>query len=124
MVKICSEKVGEGKYTLEAVLILSDDGIQVYLGGGERSHIGTVVLSLPRPSLVGDGTISCTTSVLNLLHHKDDILAVALAETLCKKINKAVVVTAGVHIDQATRDDIVIFRHKLEEVADKLLSYF
>lgn len=106
MKHIFVERAGEGKFSLEAVVTVTKEGINVYLGGGEKPHIGTVALSQPRPSLKGDGSVSCTTSVLNLLGHKDDGLAVPLAEELCKTLKQTIVVTAGVHIENATIEDI------------------
>lgn len=106
MKHIFVERAGEGKFSLEAVVTVTKEGINVYLGGGEKPHIGTVAMSQPRPSLKGDGSVSCTTSVLNLLGHKDDGLAVPLAEELCKTLKQTIVVTAGVHIENATIEDI------------------
>ncbi|RYD02040.1 hypothetical protein N752_26680 [Desulforamulus aquiferis] len=42
----------------------SDDGLVCQLYGGDKSHIGAVVLTLPRPSLKKDYQISCNSSVL------------------------------------------------------------
>lgn len=73
------EKIKDGKYSLQAVITKTNGGLSVYLGGGDEPHIGTVAISQPRLSQKGDGSISCTTSVINLLHHKDDTLAVPLS---------------------------------------------
>ena len=48
----------------------------ILLTGGGKPHIGCTVLSIPRPSLTGDGSISVTSSVLSLTGHKD--------ETICR----------------------------------------
>ena len=37
--------------------------------GGTRPHIGCCVLAQPRPSLAGDGKVSATSSVLNVVGH-------------------------------------------------------
>ncbi|AYO32021.1 hypothetical protein D2962_16725 [Biomaibacter acetigenes] len=118
------EKAGEGKFYLEAVITVTQEGINIYLGGGEKPHIGSVAVSQPRPSLKGDGSISCTTSVLNLLGHKDDGLAVPLAEKLCKKLKQTVVVTAGVHIDNATMDDIQRFKDNCKILCENIVKHF
>ncbi|HZK60870.1 MAG TPA: hypothetical protein VFC41_02260, partial [Anaerovoracaceae bacterium] len=93
------ECVNDGKYTLESVVVQTMSGVNIYLVGGEESHIGSVAVSIPRSSLTGDGSISSTTSVFNLFAHKDDVLAVPLAEELSKQLNQVVVVSAGVHIE-------------------------
>ena len=120
------ENLDDGKYSLHAVAVRTQNGIDIYVGGGDLSHIGTVVISQPRLSLKGDGSISCTTSVFNLLSHKDDAIAVPLAEELCKKLNQVVVVTAGVHIDNADKQEIERFIRNLdclgEALAERLLT--
>ncbi|MCR4441972.1 MAG: hypothetical protein QHH10_07170 [Peptococcaceae bacterium] len=122
MAGIITERIDDGRYSLEAVAIDSSGGVSIYLGGGEKPHIGTVAVSQPRPSLSGDGTISCTTSVFNLLHHKDDKLAVPLAEMLCRALNQVVVVTAGIHIEQATSQEIMKFYENADMIGRKILG--
>lgn len=113
---------GEGKYTLEAVIIQSEDGFSVYLGGGEKPHVGSIVLCQPRPSLKEDGSLSSTTSVLNIVGHKDECLARPLAEKLCQTMNQTVVVTAGVHIENAASEDIMLFLKLAEELTGEILD--
>ena len=48
-----------------------------------KPHIGCAVLAIPRPSLKSDGSMSCTSSVLNLSGHKDETLCRLLAERAC-----------------------------------------
>lgn len=122
MLDIFHERMEEGKYSLEAVLVKNTEGVNVYLGGGEKSHIGTVVISQPRISLSGNGSISCTTSTFNLLGHKDDEAAVPLAEMLCKALNQVVVVTAGIHIHSASSEEIDLFKEKVLEMGKRLLG--
>ena len=114
--------VCDGKHSLEALVTRTRNGFCIYLGGGEEAHIGTVVISQPRPSLRGDGVISCTSSVINLMGHKDDGLALPLAEELCRKSNLVVAVTAGVHIDGATREDLRRFQNNLEKLVQQILE--
>lgn len=102
------ETVGEGRHLLEAMVTVTEEGINIYFGGGEKAHIGAIVISQPRLSLTGDGSISCTTSVINLLDHKDDKIAKPLSEELCKEFNQVVVVSAGVHVDNAAVEDLKI----------------
>jgi hypothetical protein len=87
------------------------DDLMVMLYGGEKPHIGSVCVSVPRESLKKDGSVSCTTSVVNLLGHKDEILGRMVSETLCVRYQTVTVCTCGVHIDHATKeqlDDIVM----------------
>lgn len=114
--------VGNDCSALKAVLISVDKGVNIYIGGGEEPHIGTVVICEPRLSLKNDGTYSCTTSVHNFLGHKDDAIAIPIAETLCKQIQKPVVITAGVHLDNANKDEIAEFLSNIPQLTQKLLK--
>jgi len=98
--------VGEGCLCIKSTIVKTNDGISIYIGGGQKPHIGTVVISQPRKSLTGDRVIKCTTSVINTLGHKDDEIAIPIAEEICKKFEVTTVVTAGVHIDDANDLDI------------------
>ena len=91
-IEICQKAIGE-----DLVLTLS---------GGEKPHIGCVVQAVPRPSLSGDGTISVTSSVINLTGHKDEFLCRRLAENRCRETGKVVVCTGGVHMDYITGEQI------------------
>ena len=78
---------------------------------GDKPHIGCVVQAVPRPSLTNDGSISVTSSVLNLTGHKDEFLCRKLAEKRCRETGRIVVCTGGVHIENITKEQI----HKLLE---------
>lgn len=82
------------------------DDIVLMLSGGERPHIGCVVQAVPRLSLTNDGSMSVTSSVINLTGHKDEILCRRLAEKRCRETGKVVVCTGGVHIDHMTKEQI------------------
>lgn len=87
------------------------DDIVLILAGGDKPHIGCVVQAVPRPSLTNDGSISVTSSVLNLTGHKDEFLCRKLAEKRCREMGRIVVCTGGVHIENITKEQI----HKLLE---------
>lgn len=82
------------------------EDLSVHLYGGERPHIGTVVLAVPRLSLTGDGSVSCTSSVINVTGHKDEALARLAAETLCRRVGVVTTCAAGFHQDEITEDQI------------------
>jgi hypothetical protein len=116
------DEVRDGKYTLRSVTIISDEGLQVYVGGGEKAHIGSVAVSQPRESLTGDGSVSCTTSVFNLVGHKDDAVSVAIAEAICTTVKQVVVVAAGVHVSAADSDDIERLLGNTRKLTEKILQ--
>ncbi len=112
---------GAGKYRVEATLIATDEGYILHLLGGEKPHVGAVIISQPRESLTGDGSISCTTSNLPLLGHKDDIAAKPVAEAIVKATRQPVVAIAGIHIDNATVDDIEQLQSNINVLTQRLL---
>ena len=97
---------GEGKYRVEARGTLIGNDLIVAIYGGTMPHIGALAIAIPRPSLEDPNITSATSSVYTLVGHKDDIIARREAEELAKRLNRVVVVLAGVHIDQATDMDI------------------
>jgi len=112
--------VGDGrlKVFLEANPIGEDWVVRI--GGGEKPHIGAVAIALPRPSLQNPNQTSSSTSVFTVPGHKEDELTKRAAAQLAAQLNKIVVVTAGLHCDNATPDEIA----ELEKEADTVVSLF
>ena len=75
------------------------DDLCITVSGGERPHIGSVAIATPRPSLSGDGSMSCTSSVINLAGHRDEEIVRRIAEKACIKHGCTVVCTGGFHKD-------------------------
>lgn len=115
---------GGGKYRVTASVFSTGEGLIVHLLGGEKPHVGAVVISVPRPSLTGDGSISCTTSTLPLVGHKDDIAAKPLAEALCKLTKENVVVVSGIHLNHAGPEDIKKLQQHVRSVTEDILQQF
>lgn len=87
---------GEGKYKVWLEKKNIGDDIIYFLGGGERSHIGGVVICEPdKPS-----------NVIRLEGHYDDIVLQPIAERACKRYKKKVVAVGGVHVNNVTKEEI------------------
>ena len=97
---------GAPPYRVNAEVRLVGEDLLVVLYGGDKPHIGSVAVALPRPSLKNKKRTSATSSVYNFLGHKDDAVARKVSETLSAKLNKRVVVTAGIHVDRITGEGI------------------
>ncbi|MCI2049296.1 MAG: dihydrodipicolinate synthase family protein [Lachnospiraceae bacterium] len=82
------------------------EDLLVLAEGGDKPHLGCTVLALPRPSLRGDGSVSCTSSVLNRAGHRDEEICRYLAEKCAVKYDTAVVCTGGFHVDGITKEQI------------------
>lgn len=116
------EKIEDGRYTIEVALTITHDGIMIFIEGGDKPHIGTVVVSQPRLSMKGDLSLSCTTSVINRLSHMDDIIIIPIAEAICKKTNAFVVASGGVHIDEVGDDGIKRIMSNMEQIIKRVLA--
>ncbi|MDD4599453.1 hypothetical protein SDC9_03890 [bioreactor metagenome] len=111
---------GRIKIDLQAVSVGED--LCIIISGGDSPHIGCVTLSVPRPSLSTPTVTSATTSVLNLTGHKDDEAARYVSHTLCSRLNKNVVVTCGIHLDQITPEEIETTIDLIKEITDQLVQ--
>lgn len=81
-----------------SVDFLGED-ILIVVKGGDKPHIGTTVLAVPRPSLSKEEAIGTTSSVLNVTGHKDEVICRILAEKASKKYGVTAVCTGGFHVD-------------------------
>lgn len=103
----------------EVISMGRDVTIAVY--GGDTPHIGSIVLSVPRPSLTGDG-ISVTSSVLNGIGHKDEEIARLFAETVARQYNCTVCCSCGIHIDNITPAQIQVVQEKCKCILNKMAT--
>ena len=87
---------GEGKYKvwLEEKKIGND--ILFILGGGMQPHIGGIVICEPDKN----------PQVIRLEGHYDDVVLKPIAEAACKKYKTKVVAVGGVHVDNATKQEV------------------
>lgn len=94
--------IGQKEVVMEMIPLQED--LCVIYSGGDKPHIGSVTLSVPRPSLLDTTKKSCTTSVLNCLGHKDDTLSVQVSEMISKQLGGKVACICGIHYDVITRE--------------------
>ena len=87
---------GDGKYKVWFEEKKIGDDILYVLGGGERTHIGGIVVCEPNKD----------SHVVRLEGHYDDIVLKPIAEEACKKYKTKVVAIGGVHINNATKEEI------------------
>lgn len=97
---------GEGKYKVFLEKKKIDNDLIYILGGGERSHIGGVVICEPDKE----------SQVIRLEGHYDDIVLKPIAEAACKKYNKRVAAIGGVHVDNATEEEIDLLVKNCKEL--------
>lgn len=98
-------RLSEGRLSVELrVERVGSDLLAVLTGGA--AHLGTAVLAVPRPSLAEPERISCTSSVLNQVGHKDEYLCREVAETLCARYGAVTLCTGGIHYDGAAQEEL------------------
>ena len=96
----------------------------VAVGGGERPHVGCMVLALPSSSKTRPGGWSASCSVLTIPPHKEEPIARGIATRLAEALGRVTVVTAGVHDDNLDAGGIAIYLRLGEELADELVKRF
>ena len=97
---------GEGKYKVFLEEKKFDEDLIYILGGGEKSHIGGVVICEPgkKPEVVA------------LEGHYDYVVLKLVAEAACKKYDKRVATIGGIHVDNATKEEIDVLVNNCKEL--------
>ena len=97
------KKAGRHSIILDASAIGRDLLVVIY--GGDEHHIGAVTVAYPTKSPNrGDTTVSL--SSIGMPGHKDYILANSAAERICHALGVVTTVVAGIHMDNASGDEI------------------
>ena len=89
---------GEGRYMVFAEAILAGDDILVFLGGGERPHIGGFSWSEPSVPPVS----------FSIPLHKDFVVSHQVSQKVSRATGKKCLAVAGIHVENATREEISI----------------
>ncbi|MFP4609106.1 MAG: hypothetical protein ACOC55_01565 [Candidatus Natronoplasma sp.] len=97
---------GEGKYKVWLkTQKIGEDHLYI-LGGGERPHIGSMVVKEPgkdvRSIVLGD--------------HKDHVVMIPIAEKGCEKYDVTVAVVGGIHIEDASEEEIDMIVENCKEL--------
>ena len=115
-------RVAEGRRRLEAALCRAGADLVVTVGGGERPHVGCVVVaSAGEPGTPG-GARRLTTSLVTIPTHREEALARPLAERLARELGGVVVVAAGVHDDGLDAGGIATYLRLGARLADEILA--
>lgn len=112
----------EGDYDLTADVSLIGNDIMVSIWGGDIPHIGAVAASQPRQSLKDPRAVSSSTSVICFIGHKEDELTKYIAGRLAAAFNVRVVVCAGAHWNNISKEGIEKVRRNSIVLAEQLLE--
>ncbi len=97
---------GEGRYKvwLNQQMIGKD---RLYIvGGGEKPHIGGVIVVEPGKDPV----------IIRLGTHYDYVVLEPIAEMACEKYKVTTIAVGGIHIDNASKDEIDIIVNNCKEL--------
>ena len=97
---------GEGIYKISVSCIFCGKDINIAIVGGERPHIGACALAQYSKNIDISSDINASVSTICALGHRDDILSRDIALKLSKKFKANVVVSVGIHVDNASKSDI------------------
>lgn len=114
------QKVAGYELTASAGVVGKD--ILLLLQGGDMPHLGCVVQAIPRESLSGDGSMSATSSVLNLIGHKDEYLCRKLAEIVAARKKTVVICTGGFHVQDIRQAIIGQLVDAVEKIAAEIVE--
>lgn len=115
---------GEGRMAvrLDAAVAPEAGGIACYLYGGEAPHVGGVALAAPGPMLGGRQLSRADVWVVTVPGHKDAEAAREVARRLAIACRQAVSVTVGIHVDDASGEDLASLGENIDACVDELLA--
>ena len=93
---------GEGKFALEAVVVLTPRSITVTACSPDFAHLGATAQAIPRP----EPGRTATVSILAVPCHRDEIPARDIAAALATRFKMPVAASTGFHVDNATHEDL------------------
>jgi hypothetical protein len=115
-------EISKGRFKIHGLVQEVGQDILVSIWGGTRPHIGAVGMAIPRPSLQNPKKWSATSSNFTFIGHKEDILVKTISERLAARLRRNVVVTAGIHWDGITSDEIEAVENLTQKLSDLILK--
>ncbi|MBC7120355.1 MAG: hypothetical protein H5T33_02060 [Candidatus Methanosuratus sp.] len=107
-----SVKFGEGRYQIVAEALKAGGDLLVFVGGGEKPHIGGLSLSDPSASAVS----------LSIPFHKDFVVSHQVSEKISRATGRRCLAVVGIHVENATKEEISILVRNALACADLLIE--
>ena len=121
-VKRFQVEVVKGRLKIHGLVQEIGQDILVSIWGGTRPHIGAVGIAVPRPSLRDPKKWSATSSNFTFVGHKEDAPVKKMSEELSARLERNVVVTAGVHWEDITPREIRSVEILLRKLSAQILK--
>ena len=117
MIRCVNASSGESVYFVEAEALACGNDISVTVCGGTGYHVGAVALAVYEPE-----RDSATVSVVTVHTHRDDKVAAHFAKEISREMKCTVSVSAGIHIDDASTDELEKLWHNSVECCSRLIN--
>ena len=115
-------EISRGQFKIHSSVQEVGQDILVSIWGGTRPHIGAVGIAIPRPSLKNQKKWSATSSTFTFVGHKEDTLVKVISEKLAARLRKNVVVTAGLHWDGISSNEIKTIQNLTQKLSDRIVK--
>lgn len=114
---------GEGRFrvTLEAVTT-GGKGISCFAYGGTLPHVGGSALASPGPMLHGSQLSRADVWSMTVPGHKDVVAAQRIAREIAIATQQSASVSCGIHVDNATEEDLALLEKGIDEVVDAIIA--
>lgn len=109
----------EGRVKVTAQMIEIGNDYCLIVQGGDAPHIGAVAVAQRTRRYVDPNQFATTPSVLALAGHKEFDLAKDLAMRASEALKKNVVCLCGIHVDDATKEEIEVIIRLAQQVVDQ-----
>ena len=96
--------------------------LNICIFGGDEPHIGAVALGIPITLPHDPLTQTSSVSLMTVPGHKEDEFALRVARQLTKQLNKVIVVSCGIHIQDIKKEEIFQLSELLDDIINELLS--
>ena len=106
----------QGRLSIHLRVYRQGRDLQVLCGGG-ATHIGAVALAAP-----AHGQVEAQSHLAGLPGHKEDALALRMAERMAHALSCAVCVNAGIHYDNITREEIRQVEQMVHNLTERCIS--
>lgn len=105
---------------IEAVCVACGDDLIVVVGGGTHYHCGTVALTISMPSIKDPQKKTNSTYQVPVPGHKEEALAREGSLILSRSLERNVVMSVGIHVDQISKDGIGEYVEQFYRLVDRI----
>ena len=108
---------GEGNFAVSTFAAKCGSDINICVYGGTAPHIGAVSLAVYEPE-----RDSATVSTVTVHTHRDDAVSSYFAKAVSSAMKCTVCASAGIHIDNASADEIALMRENAAKCCTALIE--